>query len=161
MDTLEILKDLCIILVFGKFFSLVARKLHMPEVAGLIISGILIGPSVFGLVKQSDFLSGMGEIGVILLMFSAGLETDMEKLKESGLKATLIACRRGGSCFRRNHSVHELLWVCRTRKRRVYEGTLYRDDPRGNLCFDYGSGAQGAWQAEHGSRHDDHERRDH
>ena len=91
MDTLEILKDLCIILVFGKFFSLVARKLHMPEVAGLIISGILIGPSVFGLVKQSDFLSGMGEIGVILLMFSAGLETDMEKLKESGLKATLIA----------------------------------------------------------------------
>ena len=70
-------------------------------------------------------------------------------------------CRRGGSCFRRNHSVHELLWVCRTRKRRVYEGTLYRDDPRSNLCFDYGSGAQGAWQAEHGSRHDDHERRDH
>ena len=91
MDTLEILKDLCIILVFGKFFSLVARKLHMPEVAGLIISGILIGPSVFGLVKQSNFLSGMGEIGVILLMFSAGLETDMGKLKESGLKATLIA----------------------------------------------------------------------
>lgn len=92
MDTLSILKDLCIIIVCGKLFSLAARRIHMPEVAGLIISGILIGPSVFNFVKESDFLSGMAEIGVILLMFSAGLETDIGKLKESGLKATLIAC---------------------------------------------------------------------
>ena len=141
MDTLEILKDLCIILVFGKFFSLVARKLHMPEVAGLIISGILIGPSVFGLVKQSDFLSGMGEIGVILLMFSAGLETDMEKLKESGLKATLIA----------------LAGVAVP----VFAGTILYMSFYGFAGPGSGSGAQGAWQAEHGSRHDDHERRDH
>ncbi len=92
MDTLSILKDLCIIIVCGKLFSLAARRIHMPEVAGLIISGILIGPSVFNFVKESDFLSGMAEIGVILLMFSAGLETDIGKLKESGVKATLIAC---------------------------------------------------------------------
>ncbi|MGI6107549.1 MAG: cation:proton antiporter [Lachnospiraceae bacterium] len=91
MDTLQILRDLCIILIFAKFFALLARKIHAPEVAGEIVAGLLIGPSVLGLVKQSDFISGMAEIGVILLMFSAGLETNVDQLKKSGVKATLIA----------------------------------------------------------------------
>lgn len=92
MDTLQILRDLCIILIFAKFFALLARKIHAPEVAGEIIAGLLIGPSVFNIVETNDFLSGMAEIGVILLMFSAGLETNLDQLKKSGLKATLIAC---------------------------------------------------------------------
>ena len=91
MDTLQILRDLAFILIFAKFFALLARKIHAPEVAGEIVAGLLIGPSVFGLVKESDFISGMAEIGVILLMFSAGLETDLDQLKKSGVKATLIA----------------------------------------------------------------------
>ena len=92
MDTLEILKNLAIIIIAAKFFGLVARKLKAPQVAGEIVAGLLIGPSVFNLVKADDFLSGMAEIGVILLMFSAGLETDMQKLKKSGIKATILAC---------------------------------------------------------------------
>ncbi len=92
MDTIQILKDLFIIIVNAKFFGLIARRLHAPQVAGEIIAGLLIGPTLLNLVNPSDFLSGMAEIGVILLMFSAGLETDIDKLKKSGLKATILAC---------------------------------------------------------------------
>ncbi|WP_029233795.1 cation:proton antiporter [Butyrivibrio sp. VCB2006] len=92
MDTIQILRDLFIIIVMAKLFGLIARRLHAPQVAGEIIAGLLIGPSLLNLVNPSDFLSGMAEIGVILLMFSAGLETDIDKLKKSGLKATILAC---------------------------------------------------------------------
>ena len=91
MDTLEILKDLAIIIISAKFFGLAARHYKAPQVAGEIIAGLLIGPSLLNLVQNNDFLAGMAEIGVILLMFSAGLETDIDKLKKSGLKATMIA----------------------------------------------------------------------
>ncbi len=91
MDTLEILRNLAIIIICAKMCGLLARSVKAPQVAGEIVAGLLIGPSVFNLVSESDFLSGMAEIGVILLMFSAGLETDIEKLKKSGLKATIIA----------------------------------------------------------------------
>ena len=59
---------------------------------GEIIAGLLIGPSVLGLVQQSDFLIQMAEIGVILLMFSAGLETNLKDLMKTGFVAFLIAC---------------------------------------------------------------------
>ena len=92
MDSLEILRILAIIILSAKFFGLVARKVKAPQVAGEIIAGLIIGPSVLNLVSDSEFLSGMAEIGVILLMFSAGLETNIDKLKRSGIKATIIAC---------------------------------------------------------------------
>lgn len=92
MDSLEILRILAIIILSAKYFGLVARKVKAPQVAGEIIAGLIIGPSVLNLVSDSEFLSGMAEIGVILLMFSAGLETNIDKLKRSGIKATIIAC---------------------------------------------------------------------
>ena len=92
MDTLDILRQLCIIIVAAKLFGLLARKVKAPQVAGEIIAGLLIGPSVFGFVQSSDFLSGLAEIGVIILMFTAGLETNISDLKKTGAKATLIAC---------------------------------------------------------------------
>ncbi len=92
LDTLEILKSLAYIIIFAKLFGLIARKLKAPQVAGEIVAGLLIGPSVLNLVQTSDFISGMAEIGVVLLMFTAGLETNLEDLKKSGLKALLIAC---------------------------------------------------------------------
>jgi Kef-type K+ transport system membrane component KefB len=79
-------------MIFSKFFGLLARKLKAPQVVGEIIAGLLIGPSVLGLVQQTDFLSQMAEIGVILLMFSAGLETNLKDLMKTGVKAFLIAC---------------------------------------------------------------------
>ncbi len=92
METYSILKDLAIIIITAKFFGLIARKLKAPQVVGQIIAGLLIGPAVLGIVKLSDFLSQMAEIGVILLMFSAGLETNLKDLFKTGFKAFLIAC---------------------------------------------------------------------
>lgn len=92
MEAYVIFKDLAIIIVFAKFLGLLARKFKAPQVVGEIIAGLLIGPSVLGFVQQTDFLTQMAEIGVILLMFSAGLETDLKELLKTGPVAFLIAC---------------------------------------------------------------------
>lgn len=92
MVSYDIFKDLAIILIFAKLFGIIARKCKAPQVVGEIIAGLLIGPSVLGLVDQSDFLIQMAEIGVVLLMFSAGLETNLKDLIKTGPVACLIAC---------------------------------------------------------------------
>lgn len=92
MEPYAIFLDLAIIITAAKFFGLVARKCKAPQVVGEIIAGLIIGPSVLGLVNQSDFLVQMAEIGVVLLMFSAGLGTDLKELLKTGPIAFLIAC---------------------------------------------------------------------
>lgn len=92
MEAYEIFKDLAIIVIVAKFFGILARKVKIPQVAGEILAGLLIGPSVLGLVQTSDFLSKMAEIGVVLLMFSAGLGTNLKEMKKTGFIAFLIAC---------------------------------------------------------------------
>lgn len=92
MEAYSIFKDLAIIIIIAKTFGILARKLKAPQVVGEIIAGLLIGPSVLGLVQQTDFLTQMAEIGVILLMFSAGLETNLKDLMKTGPIAFLIAC---------------------------------------------------------------------
>lgn len=92
METYQIFKSLAIIIIAAKFFGIAARKLKAPQVVGEIIAGLLIGPSLLGLVENTTFLGQMAEIGVILLMFSAGLETDIKELLKTGPKAFLIAC---------------------------------------------------------------------
>ena len=97
MESYSIFRDLAIIIIFAKVFGIIARKCKAPQVVGEIIAGLLIGPSVLGLVQQSDFLIQMAEIGVILLMFSAGLETNLKDLMKTGFVAFLIACFAVGS----------------------------------------------------------------
>jgi len=92
METYAIFRDLAIILISAKLCGLLAAKLKAPQVVGEIIAGLLIGPSVLGLVQQTELISGMAEIGVVLLMFFAGLETSLHDLKRTGFKAFLIAC---------------------------------------------------------------------
>ena len=92
MDVLSIFKDIAIIVIFAKAFGILARKLRAPQVVGEIIAGLIIGPSVLGLVKLNDFLSVCAEIGVVFLMFSAGLGTDLKALMKTGPKALAIAC---------------------------------------------------------------------
>ncbi len=89
---IELFKDLAIIILFAKLFGLLAKKLHVPEVVGTIVAGLIIGPSFLGFVEQSDFITQMAEIGVLLLMFSAGLETDLKDLIKTGPTALAIAC---------------------------------------------------------------------
>ena len=92
MEAYSIFRDLAIIVIFAKVFGIVARKLKAPQVVGEIIAGLLIGPSILGLVEQTEFLTHMAEIGVVLLMFSAGLETNLKDLMKTGPIAFLIAC---------------------------------------------------------------------
>ncbi len=91
-DGVRYLLDLAIILFASKLFSIGGKKIGIPEVVGEILAGLLLGGAVLGIVKESDFLSKLAEIGVIMLMFEAGLGTNLKELKKSGLKATLIAC---------------------------------------------------------------------
>ena len=93
MEDLTFLRDLAIILCVAKLFGIAARKFRAPEVVGEILAGVLIGPAVVGilnrtipalaqtplpvLVDESDFISQLAKIGVIMLMFEAGLSTDI------------------------------------------------------------------------------------
>lgn len=92
MDSYAIFKDIAIILVAAKLCGILARKVKAPQVVGEIVAGLLIGPCLLGWVAQSDFISQMAEIGVIILMFSAGLETDIKDLLKTGPVAFAIAC---------------------------------------------------------------------
>ena len=92
LDILSVLKDLAIIVVFAKVFGLIARKLKAPQVVGEIIAGLVVGPSVLGIVKLNQFLDICAGLGVVLLMFSAGLGTNLKQLLHTGVKALLIAC---------------------------------------------------------------------
>lgn len=92
MDVITCFKDLAIIIIAAKLLGLGAKKLKAPQVAGQIVAGLLIGPSVLGLVGESEFLSIMAEIGVVLLMFSAGLETNLKELIKTGPVAFCVAC---------------------------------------------------------------------
>ncbi|MGN0678132.1 MAG: cation:proton antiporter, partial [Oscillospiraceae bacterium] len=76
----------------AKLLGLGAKKLKAPQVVGQIAAGLLIGPSLLGLVQLSDFISVLAEIGVVLLMFSAGLETNLKELIKTGPVAVTIAC---------------------------------------------------------------------
>ncbi|MFI3237601.1 MAG: cation:proton antiporter [Lachnospiraceae bacterium] len=91
MESYEIFKDLAIIILSAKVFGLVARKFSVPQVVGEIIAGLIIGPAVFGFVHETDFLMQMAEVGVVLLMFSAGLETNIKDMLKTGPVALLIA----------------------------------------------------------------------
>lgn len=91
MTSYSFLLSIAIILVFTQILGYVSNKVNMPHVVGALIAGILIGPSCLGLVSQSEFIAYISEIGVILLMFSAGMETDLDELKKNSLACIVIA----------------------------------------------------------------------
>ena len=88
----SVFRNLAIIILTAKLFGLAARKCKAPQVVGEIIAGLLIGPCVLNLVHISDTISVFAEIGVVLLMFSTGLGTNLKELIKAGPIATLIAC---------------------------------------------------------------------
>ena len=92
MEAYECFRDLAIILISAKLLGLLAKKLKAPQVVGQILAGLLIGPSLLGWVQQSDFIVMLAEIGVVLLMFSAGLETNLKELVKTGPVSLTIAC---------------------------------------------------------------------
>ena len=88
----SVFRNLAIIMISAKFFGLVARKCKAPQVVGEIIAGLLIGPCLLNLVHTSDTIEIFAEIGVVLLMFTTGLGTNLKELLRAGPIATLVAC---------------------------------------------------------------------
>jgi monovalent cation:proton antiporter-2 (CPA2) family protein len=89
MESMIILQ-LVLIILAAKLAGSLSVKWGQPSVLGEIIAGILLGPSVFGLIGPSDTLSAFSTIGVILLMFIAGLETDLDELKRAGKSSAFV-----------------------------------------------------------------------
>ena len=87
----DFLLTIAIVMLFTKIFGLTSERVHMPQVVGALVAGVLVGPSVLGWVGETDFLVKAAEIGVIILMFNAGLDTDMEELKKTGFASFIIA----------------------------------------------------------------------
>lgn len=82
---------LTIILASTKFLGLVSQKVNMPQVVGALIAGVIIGPSMLNIVQENSFINQIAEIGVIMLMFLAGIGTDFTELKKTGLASFVIA----------------------------------------------------------------------
>lgn len=95
MESYSFLLFLAIILASTKVFGLFSRKIHMPAVVGALAAGVILGPSCLGLITLDGstgiFLEELAEIGVILLMFNAGLETDLSELKKNGVASLVTA----------------------------------------------------------------------
>lgn len=77
-----------LVLFAGVFFSTVFRRMHLPYVVALIVGGILIGPHVLGILELNETVTFIGDIGLVFLMFMAGLETRLGSLKN--LKGKLL-----------------------------------------------------------------------
>ena len=92
MDTSYMfLLDLALILISTKILGLVTRRFKMPQVVGALLAGLLLGPAMLNVITETEFIADTAEIGVIVLMFCAGLETDVKELKKSGKAAFIIA----------------------------------------------------------------------
>jgi Kef-type K+ transport system membrane component KefB len=82
--------ELAVILLASKIAGDISVKLGQPSVLGKLLVGIVIGPAMLGAVSERKTLEEISQIGVILLMFIAGLETDIEKFKNTGKASTLV-----------------------------------------------------------------------
>jgi len=86
-----ILLHLLIILLCARIFSELAVRLQIPAVIGELFAGILLGPSLLGWVSPSDAIKLLAEIGIILLLFEVGLDTDLRRLMRTGFKSFFVA----------------------------------------------------------------------
>lgn len=91
MEAHTFLLHLLAILVAARVMGELVTAFGAPSVIGELLAGIIIGPSLLGWVEANELIHMLAEIGVILLLFEVGLETDMGKLLDSGRKATLVA----------------------------------------------------------------------
>lgn len=91
MEGYGFLFDLALILLSTKLFGLVTRKFKMPQVVGALAAGLILGPAMLNVLQETNFITKLSEVGVIVLMFTAGLETDIQELKNTGKASFVIA----------------------------------------------------------------------
>ena len=82
MVSYKYLFDIALILLSTKVFGLITKKFSMPQVVGALLAGLILGPAMLDILHETEFIKQLAEIGVIILMFTAGLETDIMELKK-------------------------------------------------------------------------------
>lgn len=82
---------IALILLSTKVFGLITKKMKLPQVVGALIAGVFLGPCVLNAVHETEFIKNLSELGVIVLMFTAGLQTDIDDLKKTGKASFIIA----------------------------------------------------------------------
>ncbi|MGU9331344.1 cation:proton antiporter [Clostridium perfringens] len=91
MISYEFLFDLALILISTKLFGLITKKIRMPQVVGALVAGVVLGPAFLNVLSETEFIQNLAELGVIVLMFTVGLETDINQLKKTGKASFIIA----------------------------------------------------------------------
>src|SRR3954470_8971432 len=87
----DILLALAFILIAGKLASTIGERFGMPTAVGKICVGLAIGPALLGIVHDNATIESMSQVGVVILMFLAGLETDMEMMRKVSVPAFAVA----------------------------------------------------------------------
>lgn len=87
----DYLLDLALILLSTKVLGLFSQRFRMPQVVGALVAGLLLGPAVLGVIEETNFLHTTASVGVIVIMFTSGMETDINELKRCGKSAFLVA----------------------------------------------------------------------
>lgn len=91
MDEYRVVIDMAILLLISGVFAVVFAKIKMPPILGYITAGIIIGPSMFPEIwVEGSTVSLLSSLGIVLLLFYIGLETDISKLKTTGSKILII-----------------------------------------------------------------------
>ena len=85
------LLDLALILLSTKVLSLVTKRFKLPQVVGSLLAGLILGPAVFNIIEETDFIKQLAEVGVIVLLFNAGLESNLSEFKKSGKTSFIVA----------------------------------------------------------------------
>ena len=78
------LLDLALILLSTKLLGMLTRRFQMPQVVGALLAGLILGPAMLNVLKETEFLSQLSELGVIVILFTAGMTTDLRELKNAG-----------------------------------------------------------------------------
>ena len=91
MENYEFLVSIAIIILSTKILGDLTKKVSMPQVVGALLAGVIVGPTGLGLITNTDFIACTAEIGVILLMFLAGLDTDIDEIKKNSVACIVIA----------------------------------------------------------------------
>ena len=91
MDTHVLLLQIAGILVAARAFAELASHYNVPRVIGELIAGVVLGPSVLGWIEPNEIIGLLAEIGIILLLFEVGLETDFGRLVAAGSNAMRLA----------------------------------------------------------------------
>ncbi len=85
------LLDLALILLSTKLFGIFTGKFQMPRVVGALLAGLVLGPAMLNILSETEFLSRLSELGVIVILFTAGMGTDLRELKSAGKSGFLVA----------------------------------------------------------------------